>query len=316
METVLGIDVSGYQDPEKVNYAELYAHGFRFAIVKLGQYLTEEHVTLARDAGLEVGGYWWNDPLDAPGYQAHQILKEVQRLGLRFAGLDVEQFWKDWVAYWQWTRKEISLSEVPAFTPAEISENAHQVMQLVSGEITVPWLLYSAEWFLMNYAPPILYWLQNYDLWLAQYVTRQDNHVTWNQLQAMAMGGIIPPLPAVQPLAGKFPKIWQVSGSFVYPGRSWWDCYDTDLFMGGPDDLQAWLGTSPQPSPKGEGVFIPYQVKSTADLGLRIRAEPNTNSAILGKLYPNQPAVTILEVRGVWGRFCAGWISLTWTKKV
>jgi GH25 family lysozyme M1 (1,4-beta-N-acetylmuramidase) len=314
MTTVLGIDVSGYQDPERVNYPELYAHGFRFVVVKLGQYLTEEHVTLARAGGFEVGGYWWNDPLDDPHYQATCILEEVRRLALRFAGLDVEQFWRDWVAYWKWTRKEIPLSEVPTFTPAEISNNAGQVMELVKTLIKVPWLLYSAEWFLMDYAPPIMYWLQNYDLWLAQYVDGrwQDKNVGWDLLAAMASGAR--PLPPVQPLAGKYPRIWQISGSLIYPKRSWWDSYDTDLFMGGPDDLAEWLGRTP--SAPTTPTFIPYQVKSTADLGLRIRAEPNTSSTILGKLYPNQPAVTILEVNGVWGRFCAGWISLTWTKKV
>ena len=51
MVTVLGIDVSGYQDPERVNYAELKAHGFGFVVVKLDQYLTEEHVTLALTEG-------------------------------------------------------------------------------------------------------------------------------------------------------------------------------------------------------------------------------------------------------------------------
>lgn len=36
MNTILGIDVSGYQDPERVNYAELKAQGFGFVIVAMG----------------------------------------------------------------------------------------------------------------------------------------------------------------------------------------------------------------------------------------------------------------------------------------
>ena len=304
MTTVLGIDVSGYQDPEKVNYAELRAHGFGFVVVKLDQYLTEEHVTLARAAGLEVGGYYWNDPLSSPSYQAGRIRREVERLGLRFAALDVEQFWKDWGLYWQWTQKKITLSQLPKFTPAEISENARMVMGLVNLSVTVPWLVYTADWFIQGWAAQMLNWLVRYQTWVAQYVGKNGN-ITWDQLTRLPWGFTL------GPLAGSTPKIWQVSGSFVYPGRSQWDCYDTNLFLGSPADLQDWLGQTP-PLPG----FMPYQVRSTADLGLRIRTEPNTSAAIVGKLFPYQPAVTILETANGWGRTCAGWISLAWTKKV
>jgi GH25 family lysozyme M1 (1,4-beta-N-acetylmuramidase) len=310
MTTVLGIDVSGYQDPERVNYAELKAHGFGFVVVKLDQYLTEEHVTLARAAGLEVGGYWWNDPNDAPSYQAGRVLAEVKRLGLRFAALDVEQFWSDWDAYWRYLRKEIALAELPKFAPANISANAQIVMALVKESITVPWLVYTAEWFIQGWAAPIANWIGNYQSWVAQYLHSGANeHMTWEALKAL------PGSSSLRPLAGSTPKIWQVSGSFIYPGRSQWDVYDTDLFLGGPNDLAAWL-KFPAPVPG----FIPYKVVAFAYPCLLIRNAPVTG-AVVGRLYLNQPAVTILEEAidskgGKWGRITAGWISLAWTKKV
>jgi hypothetical protein len=143
---------------------------------------------------------------------------------------------------------------------------------------------------------------------VAQYVDLNElqHHKTWLQLQAL------PGAAVLRPLAGSTPKIWQVSGSFIYPGRSY-DAYDTNLFLGSQAELAAWLGGSLPPYLPG---FVPYQVKSTAYLGLRIRTEPNTNAAIMGKLFPYQPAVTILETSNGWGRFSAGWISLAWTKKV
>jgi hypothetical protein len=78
----------------------------------------------------------------------------------------------------------------------------------------------------------------------------------------------------------------------------------------------AWLGNKPLPP-----VFIPYDVKSTADVGLRIRATHYLNGIILGKLYPYSPAVTILEewydgTQYTWGRCIAGWLRLDYTRKV
>lgn len=307
MNTVLGIDVSGYQDPERMNYKELYDHGFRFVVVKLDQYLTEEHITLARAAGLEVGGYFWNDPLDAPAYQAARILNEVKRLGLRFAALDVEQWWSDWDAWWKAIQKQIPWTQVPHFTPLQIANNAGQVMALVKDAITVPWMVYTARWFTDAWAGPIMNWIGAYQSWVAQYIqpaVGMNNHITWEQLQALPGSSVL------RPLAGSTPKIWQVSGSFIYPGRSY-DAYDTNLFLGSQADLDAWL-QFPAPDPE----FIPYRVKTTAYNGLRVRDLPSIQGNILGKLWPGSAAVTILEEQDGFGRFCGGWIFLSWTKRV
>ena len=131
--TVLGIDVSGYQDPDKVNYPALAAHGFKFVVVKLNEALTDEHVSLAKAAGLEVGGYGWHDPTLSASTQAAKIIAEVKRLALRFAGLDVEQDWSSWSAYWQFCAKKITRDQVPKLAPAQIAASAKSVMTTVAG---------------------------------------------------------------------------------------------------------------------------------------------------------------------------------------
>jgi hypothetical protein len=306
VDRVLGIDVSGWQDPDKVDYAGLKAHGFGFVVVKLGQFLTEEHIALAQAAGLEVGGYWWNDALVAPAYQVVQIAASVARFGLRFVALDVEQFWRDWLKYWPWLRGEITLEELPKFTPAQISANALQVMAGVRVAIKVPLLIYTAHWFVNGWARPILDWIGDYESWLAQFVDYgQPYHVTWEQLGALPGGA------ALNGLGESRARIWQVSSRMIYPGRSY-EPYDTDVWLGTQDELLAWLGNAPVPPE-----FASYLVKVTASAGLRVRRTPEIKADnILGKVWPWSPAIRILEVREGWGRMCTGWLFLGWTRRV
>lgn len=307
METILGIDVSGYQDPHRVNYAELKAHGFGFAVVKLDQYLTDEHVTHARASGLEVGGYYWNDPLSTSTYQAARIISECNRLGLRFAWLDTEQWWSDWGLWYKAVTNVIPWSDVPKFTQRKISDSSRQVLEMVKPQLNIPWGLYTGKWFPDQYALPMYEWVENWQTWLAQYVSKKGA-VTWDYLSSLPGSNHLVPLGT--------PKIWQMSGSFVYPGRSSWDCYDTNVFLGTQDDLTSWLRYPPPPPG-----FTPYDVVSTAADGLRVRAKPNIYAAIITKLFPYHGAVTILEEAKdnqgyTWGRYLVGWIRLDWTRKV
>ena len=71
----------------------------------------------------------------------------------------------------------------------------------------------------------------------------------------------------------------------------------------------------PDPKPSGS-TFAPYLVRITASV-LNIRKGPGTSYAVTGQI-KDRGVYTIVEQKGNWGRLKsgAGWISLSYTKKV
>lgn len=71
----------------------------------------------------------------------------------------------------------------------------------------------------------------------------------------------------------------------------------------------------PDPKPSGS-TFAPYLVRITASV-LNIRKGPGTSYAVTGQI-KERGVYTIVEQKGNWGRLKsgAGWISLSYTKKV
>lgn len=71
----------------------------------------------------------------------------------------------------------------------------------------------------------------------------------------------------------------------------------------------------PDPKPSGS-TFAPYLVRITASV-LNIRKGPGTSYAVTGQI-KDRCVYTIVEQKGNWGRLKsgAGWISLSYTKKV
>ena len=71
----------------------------------------------------------------------------------------------------------------------------------------------------------------------------------------------------------------------------------------------------PSQTPSG-ATFAPYLVRITASV-LNIRKGPGTSYAVAGQI-KDRGVYTIVEQKGNWGRLKsgAGWISLTYTKKV
>lgn len=71
----------------------------------------------------------------------------------------------------------------------------------------------------------------------------------------------------------------------------------------------------PDPKPSGS-TFAPYLVRITVSV-LNIRKGPGTSYAVTGQI-KDRGVYTIVEQKGNWGRLKsgAGWISLSYTKKV
>ena len=79
--------------------------------------------------------------------------------------------------------------------------------------------------------------------------------------------------------------------------------------------------TAPEPEKKPDqtpsgATFTPYLVRITASV-LNIRKGPGTTYAVTGQI-KDRGVYTIVEQKGNWGRLKsgAGWISLSYTKKV
>lgn len=72
---------------------------------------------------------------------------------------------------------------------------------------------------------------------------------------------------------------------------------------------------NPSQTPSG-ATFTPYLVRITASV-LNIRKGPGTTYAVTGQI-KDRGVYTIVEQKGNWGRLKsgAGWISLSYTKKV
>lgn len=76
---------------------------------------------------------------------------------------------------------------------------------------------------------------------------------------------------------------------------------------------------SPAPAPTPAPSYPTYKVKTNTGVPLRLRAAPNTKSAILA-LIPNGTTITVTDTSGNWARTTykgyTGWCSMTYLKKV
>ena len=76
---------------------------------------------------------------------------------------------------------------------------------------------------------------------------------------------------------------------------------------------------TPTPAPTPAPSYPKYKVKTNTGVPLRLRAAPNTKSAILA-LIPNGTIITVTDTSGSWARTTygghTGWCSMTYLKKV
>ena len=76
---------------------------------------------------------------------------------------------------------------------------------------------------------------------------------------------------------------------------------------------------APAPQPTPAPSYPQYKVKTNTGVPLRLRAAPNTKSAVLA-LIPNGTIITVTDTSGSWARTSygghTGWCSMTYLKKV
>jgi len=253
-----GVDVSHYD--ERVDWMKLAQGGVHFAIAKLsqGDYYRDdkcrEHLAGAAAAGMRTGVYHWFDPQISPQRQVNFLLECAQGLDHRFICLDVEQH-APWLAAYpakplpkkaqgkpggrnSWMRRQAAVSV--NFSARQISDCAERMSRLIKAQNDLPLVIYTRVSFIMEYARPMLEWIKDYPIWLAQYplLPTPSSHLTWETLNQVYPRQSAPMLPQGCPNW----TFWQWSGDRLkLPGMS--SCADLNFFNGSNADLDVFLGT-------------------------------------------------------------------------
>jgi GH25 family lysozyme M1 (1,4-beta-N-acetylmuramidase) len=237
----LGVDVSSWQ--ATVHWEKLDENGVRFASIKAsqGSYrqdpLGPSHLKAAQAAGMLCGVYHWMDPGCAVNAQISNLEHRLKGLDYAFLALDVEQYWSDWG---EWQKGSIS----KRYPGKLISDCAQACADAMLSKFNKPVLIYTRASFVKEYAPQMVEWLPNWDLWLAHYPYHPGRiHLSWEQLKKHYVPSI--PAPAV-PEGSKNWRFWQFSGDkFILPGEQ--SALDLNFYHGSLQDLQAWLGQPQTP---------------------------------------------------------------------
>lgn len=294
-------------------------------ISKCGQGLWEDptyrdHLSITQANGLVDQAYYWPDPIQPVNKQVEFVKSLWLKAPARFLWIDCEQWWMCWGSWYQAIRKEIEWSLVSILAPNRISSMYFETITKLT-DAGIPCGIYTSTGFVGSYAPKMALWMNQFDIWLAQY-GRQPKSVTtldWETVIAKWLPNYKLRLPAgVDPekIVGH-----QFTGDRMllpgmYSDKLGRNRSAADVSVFNAEWLEK-LGKMPTPVipevPKPLYVGI-----TTAGDGLRIRRGPGIGFEKIGSL-PYQSAVEILEERNGWGRIgepVAGWISLAWVRKI
>lgn len=253
---LLGIDVSHYD--EVVDWPLLARSGVIFAIVKVsqGDYYRDDkcknHLAGAQEAGLRRGIYHWVDPQCSPQRQVNFLLETARGMDFEFICLDVEQH-APWMAPYpakpvtkkaklkpgqkgNWIRKQTATTVT--FSPRQISDCAEKMARDLKARVDVPLVIYTRVSFIIEYARPMLQWLPDHPLWLAQYplLPVPKGKLSWENLPEIHPRQRAPILP---PGCCTW-TFWQWSGDRLrLPGTS--ACLDLNFFNGDKEELDDFL---------------------------------------------------------------------------
>jgi GH25 family lysozyme M1 (1,4-beta-N-acetylmuramidase) len=263
-----GIDVSHYD--EKIDWPLLKQGGVEFAIVKVsqGDYRKDpacpDHLEKAALAGLTTAIYHWCDPICGDDSQLNYLLETLAGLAYQFVCLDVEQTWASWSAWPapgvppgiggrpRKPKKKGKTKQAPdLLSPERISQNAHHLALGLRARLPqgVPVVIYTRTSFILEYARPMLAWLPQFPIWLAQYPLLRGTASTldWSDLNQVLSTSFRPTLPPGCPAW----TIWQWSGDrFRLPGIS--SHPDLNVFAGSNEDFRKFI--HPAPVQGGEDV--------------------------------------------------------------
>lgn len=253
---LLGIDVSHYDD--RVDWPLLSKAGVAFVIAKStqGDYYRDDrcqdHLQGAHAAGLRRGIYHWVDPQCHPLRQVNFLLDAARELDCEFICLDVEQH-APWLAPYpvkavpkkgrsipgqKASRMTRQTSAAVTFSPRQISECPEKMVRFLKVRTDLPLVIYTRVSFINEYARPMLQWIPEYPLWLAQYPLLPviQGKLTWENLHQIHPRQNTPVLPA----GCNTWTFWQWSGDRLrLPGVN--SCLDLNFFNGDIAGLEQFL---------------------------------------------------------------------------
>jgi len=234
------------------------------AINKSGREKTfADKVQKCYEANLPVLAYHWLDPIPYFKWGLHnlpskdkdeQVSNLVTCLNNKLIYgimIDVEQWWADWTAYFQYLRGEITIDKVPVVPEAWVRETANTFINNVcdtfpeySGRI----IIYSAKWFTDRY-PTLRQTLDGYPSCCANYPVGHLPTGIINLKNIQELRDKYMPTDADKPLPfnnSDISKLWQFSGDkFILPyilgGNGKPSSLDWILYDGTVEELYKWI---------------------------------------------------------------------------
>lgn len=313
-----GIDLYQHDAIEAHHIKDIIDHGACFVLAKASTGYGKDKRTgfyeaITRDSGAYFGIYHWVDPTASVSDQANRFSECIYQYHPDFITADNEQWWSDWGKWMKAIQGKIPWSDVPHLTSKRISKTGKQFMDAIHANFpNLAFFNYTAKWFVSSHSPDMSSWIEDYPVWLANYIAEKygDKWETWERFYALKDG-------LTRPL---FPnkctswEMWQISSKWKFPG-DFPEGYDTNIFNGTKEQFEAFINSDPLPPPEPPA-FEWYEV--TAVLPLRVRSGPGLEYTVVGhKYHGNQ--IPVFSIENGWAKINeegTNYVSANWIKPV
>jgi len=314
------IDVDVWHDIKPEQWTSMISNGLSGVIIRAAQAdtfvdnLLAVHVGNAKYYNLPFGLYQWVDPTRPAKAQADYFLALINKHQPVFAAGDFEQYWTSWQ---EWYNKytlgqNVDLSVI---SPAQIYNTSSAYITYLAGKLKIPFVAYTAAWYINGFCPQLMSLLNNYPYWNARYLNWNKSSMTFAEFQAFIAD--LQPSSPMLPHGCTHWEIWQISPHLPLPNLP---ALDIDLVKDDTTYIKVFggLGSPPYipPTPPAP-VYKQYRVIAT--IGLRVRSTPVVAST--NYLYTMQygTVVTAYEVQNGWARIKPDqpeWCSMQWLQEI
>jgi hypothetical protein len=276
--------------------------------------MLEDHIGHAKYLNLPFGLYHWVDPTRPAAAQADYFLTLVNKYKPVFAAGDFEQYWSSWQ---EWYNKYTlgQNVELSVISPARIYDTSSAYITYLARKLKIPFVGYSAAWYINGFCPQLMSVLNNYPYWNARYLNWAKASMTFAEF-----GAFIANLQLSSPMLPRNATrwdMWQISPHLPLPNLPGLDIdivKDDNTFI----KLFGGLGSPPYiPPVPPPPAYKQYRV--TATIGLRVRSTPVVayNNYLYTLKYGT--LVTAYEVKNAWARIKPDqqeWCSMEWLQEI
>ena len=315
----LGIDIS-YYNLLTPNQKAIVKDICDFVIVRLSYGLTqdskaEEQVNWVRAMGLKLGGYHWTDPTRSYISQAAFAKTMVDKFKPDCWYGDFEQYWRDWAAY---MRQDLAEAYRTRFTPLQLETWHKQFWTAIEGSIRdIPVGIYSADWYMLKYAPALKPWVITKNYWEARYTRYYDPEV---DKLFIGQGEIEPAIfrdLAFTKLSIPNGIIRQFSSYALVKGFALMQGYHLDWNMATDAGYERMFNSEIIIVPPNDPppVAFPAGLFKVTAAAVWIRSEPSMTGSKVGYRWKNETIAVLGIVKDVtgyeWGKTMFGYIGMS-----